>query len=121
MKSSVRHGLIVAVVCTAAVAGACSSGRPEGLSLDQQQQAWEEEVEREVCEFYREVGEKHLALGQSMDTIRTGSEAHLATPRLDQSGCTGATYGRYLYERLHRQFPDSPKGQAGETTSPSAP
>ena len=89
------------------------------ISLDQQQQAWEEDLERRLCEAFIEVGEDSMKLSQSLETLSTGKPPRIATPRLDQPGCRSDVYGWYLHDRLIANFPDSPKGQAGETTKPA--
>lgn len=108
-----RLGVPIAAVLLLA---ACTSDT--GPSLDQQQQAWEEDVERNTCEMWHEVGEEYITLQQSLQTLSGAGQEPVAEPRLQLSGCSGTAYGRLLHERLQRQFPDSPKGLAGETTIP---
>lgn len=86
-------------------------------SLDQQQQAWEEDVERNTCEMWHRVGEDYFTTQQSLDAV-SGRDTPVAEPRLQLSGCSGRVYGGVLHDQLQRQFPDSPKGLAGETTIP---
>lgn len=116
-------GGVVVVILAVFVAYLAGRGWDEAtgpsVSLDQQQQAWEEDLERRLCEAYIEVGEDSMKLSQSIETLSTGKAPPIATPRLDQPGCRSDVYGRYLHDRLIANFPDSPKGQAGETTKPA--
>ena len=107
--------LAVATTAILALAG-CSSGP----SLDQQQQAWEHDVERSTCETWHRVGEDFYATRSALDTLATGQRPQAAEPQLNLDGCTSIEFGQVLHSQLVRQFPNSPKGEAGETTPGAA-
>lgn len=107
-------------VALIALAG-CSTA-PATPSLDQQQQAWEAGIETQACESIKRLNPGTLELSWlSEDGNITGSAYRNATERDTAYTCNEDAFDRYLNEWLVEDFPDSPKGQAGETTKPSAP
>lgn len=112
-------------VALIALAG-CSTA-PATPSLDQQQQAWEETVRTRVCETITALTPGSLELGWAIENAAKGnlSGDDLAAFGTNNSSrrynCNDAVFDRYYQEWLVEDFPESPKGQAGETTKPSAP
>lgn len=115
MRISMTFASLAAAVTLFATG--CSS--EPAMSLDQQQQAWEEDVERKTCESWLLVGEEYFVLQHSLGVLSSGGKAAIAEPRLKLAGCRNSNFGRELHLDLVRKFPDSPKGQAGETTRPA--
>lgn len=107
---------IVVALATLAVLAGCSTA-PAGPSLDQQQQTWEEDIRTNACEGIKMLTEGTLELEWSIDDgdLKAGTRA-LSSPR--PYNCTDGRFERFFEESLVSQFPDSPKGQAGETTAP---
>lgn len=115
--------VILAAAALLTLAG-CSSD--PGPSLDQQQQAWEGEVRETSCESIKIMTPGALELEWAVDRLAAGKgtadDLKVGTRgggRDRPYNCNDETFERFHQEQLVFQFPDSPKGQAGETTAPS--
>lgn len=103
------------------------AGCSSGPSLDQQQQAWEQDIETQACESIQRLNPGSLERGWAIENAAegnlTGDDLRAFGNRGDdrQYTCAGAAFDRYYQEWLVEDFPESPKGKAGETTKPSAP
>lgn len=119
---------VLALTAAALLALAGCSSEPSGPSLDQQQQAWEEDMHDSACETIQLFSPGALELGWSTDAMAggggTADDIRMGVDALNREepyNCGDATFDRFYEERMVEEFSDSPKGQAGETTSPSTP
>lgn len=110
MNMGMRTIVVAAILLTLA---GCSSGP----SLDQRQQAWEEDIRTNACEGIKMLTEGTLELEWAIDDgdLKSGTRA-LSSPR--PYNCNDDRFERFFQESLVSQFPESPKGQSGETTAP---
>ncbi|MDX2358564.1 hypothetical protein [Dietzia sp. PP-33] len=103
------------------------AGCTSGPSLDQQQQAWDADIETQACESIELLTPGSLERGWAVENAAEGNLTADDVRAFGNGGddspyrCAGDTFDRYYQEWLVEDFPESPKGQAGETTSPPAP
>lgn len=114
---------ILIAVATAGLLALAGCAEP-GPSLDQQQQAWEQDTRTNACEGIKMLTPGALELEWAIDDLAAGSKsldslrtASMAGRRDKPYNCQDAAFERFYEESLVSQFPDSPKGQAGETTA----
>lgn len=117
-----RH--LLAPLAAVAVLAGCSSD--PGPSLDQQQQTWEKEVSASACGSIEQLSpgwlETQWAVGAMAEGAGSPEDLRIVmngSDRVRPYNCDDQVFQRYYEEQLVRKFPDSPKGQVGETTKPA--
>lgn len=111
-----RSAIIVAAAALLPLTG-CSD---QGPSLDQQQQSWEQNVRDQACAGITNLSPGSLELGwlyRDGASNMTGEQLGQVAAKRPYN-CHDDRFERYYQERLWDDFPNSPKGQAGETTAP---
>ena len=122
------HFTRVAAALTATIGLVAGCSAESGPSLDQRQQAWEQEQREDSCASIKRLQPASLETGWAMEASAAGGsfsdemKAMLDAKAADEPyTCSGPVFERYVTEYLVEDFPDSPKGQAGETTQPNPP
>lgn len=120
------HFTRVAAALTAIAALVAGCSAESGPSLDQRQQAWEQEQREDSCASIKRLQPGSLERGWAIEDAAEGRATGDDVRTLAGSGgepytCSGPVFERYVAEYLVEDFPDSPKGQAGETTQPAPP
>jgi Tfp pilus assembly protein PilP len=115
-----------ALTATAALAAGCSA--ESGPSLDQRQQAWEQEQREDSCASIKRLQPASLETAWAFRASAAGEDytqelKAMMNAKADEQPykCGGDVFERYYEENLVSAFPESPKGQAGETTQPAPP
>ncbi|KAA0916981.1 hypothetical protein [Dietzia sp. ANT_WB102] len=109
---------VIAPLAALLVMTGCSS--EPALSLDQQQQAWEQTMRDDACESIQTLTPGILERAWAMDAMAegTGTSEDIrvsidAARRGEPYNCRDQIFKRFYEEQLVSRFNESPKGEAG--------